>query len=407
MAQDRQALAMQYLQLLQSGVPASEAFKQVYPNGVPTQQQQAAAESKKKQGSALAATGGTISGLLAIKYGDKYLDSLGKVKTVTDAQSAAEAAQASQAANGTTAGVSGTETAGAGAAGVAAGSSLGGAAGAGTVGISNMALANAGAQGSGIAGGTTASTGATASGSGGLAAGAGAGLVGLGTLLAAKSAYNQYQGKEDNSTSGKAGRAQLAWSTGGISEIARALGIGGNLSTRDQARKNTQGLFNQAKDDDTAKNYIAGMREQYLSGPTDPSKPFAGKYQNFEEYKNAGLDPKDLTGVYGNIKTFGPEWAHLTQDQRESVTQGLIGANLYDSKKGEVVITDPEKAKQIYATIIKPVPVQQQAAGSPVAQTMTPAQSEAFKKKQLAQTGQFGNQLFQALNNQNQQRQAK
>jgi hypothetical protein len=76
MAASRQELAMQYLQLLQSGMPAAQAFKQTYPNGIPTAAQQQAIDAKKKQGSALAATGGTIAGLLGVKYLGKGIGSL-------------------------------------------------------------------------------------------------------------------------------------------------------------------------------------------------------------------------------------------------------------------------------------------------------------------------------------------
>jgi hypothetical protein len=364
-SEDRQAKALQYLQLLQSGVPAAEAFKQVYPNGIPTQQQQAEKDAKAKQSGQLVATAGTVGGLLAAKYG-------------------AAALEAGLASSGTAA--AGTSAAAGGATTAAAGS----AAGAGAASTAGTSAATTGAS-------TTGS--ASASGSLGLSGGAALGLTALGTYLAGKSAYDQYRGKEDNSNQGKAGRAQLAWTTGGISEIARALGIGGQPSTRDIAKKNTQSLF-KVSEDPTYRNYVAGMREQYLKGPADPSKPFAGKYANFEEYKNAGLDAKDLTGVYGNLKTFGPEWSKLSQDQRESVTQGLIGANLYDSKKGEVVINDALKAQEIYANIMKQQPAQRpQVAQQPApAQVQAPAISAALAKKQQAQNAEFQNQLLQQMN---------
>lgn len=49
--------------------------------------------------------------------------------------------------------------------------------------------------------------------------------IAAGTYLAGNAAYNQLQGKEDKSPAGYAGRAQLAVSTGGLSELAKAVGI--------------------------------------------------------------------------------------------------------------------------------------------------------------------------------------
>lgn len=111
-------------------------------------------------------------------------------------------------------------------------------------------------------------------------------------------------------------------------------------------------------DDPTWQNYVAGMRAQVNEGPKDPLKPFAGgKYATFEEYKKAGLQADDLTGVYGNLDAFKPDyaekagvpdWSKLTYDQQRYMTQKLIEADAYASKKGEVVIPDKEKARRIY-----------------------------------------------------------
>jgi len=134
------------------------------------------------------------------------------------------------------------------------------------------------------------------------------------------------------------------------------LGLGlqkllGRESTRDIAKKHTKSLLG-ASSDPTYQNYINAMRGQFNAPPPDPSKPFAGKYATWDAYKKAGLDANDLTGVYGNLKTFGPDWAKISEDQRKKITQELINADLYKSKKGEVEITDENKAKEIYKASI-------------------------------------------------------
>lgn len=177
---------------------------------------------------------------------------------------------------------------------------------------------------------------------GGLAA---LGGIAAGTYLGGREAFNLLQGKDDKSLQGRGGRVVLGMATGGLSELARPFLI--HESTRDVARKHTKELMGAAGDDQVAKDYVTGMRTQYDSAPVDPSKPFAGKYASWDEYKKNGLEANDLTGVYGNMKTFGPDWAKMSYDDRVKVTQALIDNDLYNSKKGEVEITDPNRAKQI------------------------------------------------------------
>lgn len=178
------------------------------------------------------------------------------------------------------------------------------------------------------------------------------GAIAGGTYLGGKSALNMLQGKEDNSLSGKGGRVVLGMATGGLSELARPFLM--HKSTRDIAKDHTKGLLGIGEDDARYQSYVNGMRDQYNSAPTDPSKPFAGKYANFEAYKQGGLEAGDLTGTYGNIKAYGPEWAGLTFDQQKAVTQLNINDGLYGSKQGEVILTNEQKAKENLAKVIKP-----------------------------------------------------
>jgi hypothetical protein len=143
-------------------------------------------------------------------------------------------------------------------------------------------------------------------------------------------------------------------------------------STRDVAKRRTQGLL-EASDDPTYQAYVRGMREQYNSAPKDPSKPFAGKYKNFEEYKKAGLEAADLTGVEGNIRVYGPEWAKATEEQRKAVTQKNIDKGIYDSHKGDVVIRNDDLAKQSWDEVMK-------NPGANTASIMIPKRSPGFDK---------------------------
>lgn len=136
--------------------------------------------------------------------------------------------------------------------------------------------------------------------------------------------------------------------------IGGAVGLGKGLfkheSTADVAKKHTSQLKQQGIDDETWQAYLGGMRGQHS---IDPRKPFGGgKYSSWDEYKAAGLDSSDLTGVYGNLKAFGPDWSKLTFDQQKAVTQKIIDAGLYHSKMGEVEISDESKARQLYKDTI-------------------------------------------------------
>lgn len=223
-----------------------------------------------------------------------------------------------------------------------------------------------------------AGVGAEAAGAGAGTAGAGSGFIGYGplagiaagTYLAGKAAYDQLMDKQDNSAQGKFGRGQLAWSTGGLSEVARAFGLNlGHKSTKQVQQEHTKQLADTAPEDTAWLNYLGGMRNQEVNKET----PFAGKYKTFDEYKEAGLQADDLTGVYGNLKTFGPEWAKLNFNQQKQVTQGLIDAGLYNSKKGEVVITDEDKAHEI----------KNQVLGVPKPTTTADAFTQGMKKQSL------------------------
>lgn len=179
-------------------------------------------------------------------------------------------------------------------------------------------------------------------------------------------AYTAYQGiKEGNPIESGLGGLGIA---GGISQLgyaipgwgwAAAIGVpiiaslfSHHESTRDVAKKHTKSLMGMGGDDPQWQEYVNAVRAPYNGPPPDKSHPFFGKYANFNEYKAAGLDANDLSGVYGNLKTFGPDWAKYSQDQRRAVTQGIIDAGLYDSKKGEVIITNEDEAKKIRDNIM-------------------------------------------------------
>lgn len=203
--------------------------------------------------------------------------------------------------------------------------------------------------------------------------GIGNGLMSIGAPLAvagigAYTAKKGYDGWNAGQGKGFMGGLKAGWKESGPLKfvpvlgqaplIAGALGgVFGHKSTRDIQGEHTSGLLGIGKDDQNWQGYVEGMRAQHNDAPPDPSKPFAGKYANWDEYVKGGLEASNLTGVYGNLDTFGPDWAKYSQAQREAVTQGIIDKGLYSSKSGEVVITDPGAALAVRDQIIGGAPV--------------------------------------------------
>jgi len=168
----------------------------------------------------------------------------------------------------------------------------------------------------------------------GLGLGAAAPLVGLGPV----------------GWGGLAGMAALgALGGGGLTSIL------GHKTTRERQQDTTERLLEQAGNDPVAQSYVQGMREQFKSAPPDPSKPFAGgKYGSWDEYKKAGLEASDLTGVEGNIDTYTPqEWARLNFEQQKAITQANIDSGLYYSEDGGVKISDKKKAQENKDAVLK------------------------------------------------------
>lgn len=269
------------------------------------------------------------------------------------------------------------------------------------------------AVGTAANGGTLMSTGAIvpvaegapmASGGASAAAGAGAeaagafdlaGIGGAGNVIlpavGALGAYDLYKNqmktgnKKRGAVQGAASGAAMGSYFGPYGAVAG--GVAGGIygatsheSTRDASKRKTQSLLKKNPQDAQYQNFVAGMRQQYDSAPPDPSKPFAGKYATFDEYKKAGLEAGDLTGVRGNLQ-LGSDYTNLNFDQQKAVTQKIIDAGLYNSKKGEVEISDQARAKQILAEVAangyKPSQPKQivdnGAVGRPVSGSPTPS----------------------------------
>lgn len=164
--------------------------------------------------------------------------------------------------------------------------------------------------------------------------------VAAGTYLAGKSAYDLIKGKEeDKSAQGKFGRGQLAFTTMGLSEVARALGLGGQKSTKQ--------IQQERRDELIGKN-ITGY-ESYLSTAGTPQGGTAPTDQGFEASRDEKLlTPEQIWGSEAMFETYGNDWlGKLNETQRRDISSRLIQDGLIQEKKGGIYITDEAKAKQI------------------------------------------------------------
>lgn len=353
-----------YFNLLQQGVPQKDAFKQAFPNGIPSRTQILKDQANQQQKQGYGQLGGLLSGVLAAKGVTNALSNGGNpfgaatTKTLsgltgnstTPATTATSTADASTV--GAPTGVTASRVPGVSDAASQAADSGSWWTTAPEAGSASQIASGAGA----LYGGYNAVNDWQHGGSGrtGLTeGGAGVGNMVAGPIGAGVGAL--YGNVVGYGLQGHGWKNHLALaSTNPMLEVARDLGFSPiHETTRQYESANTSNLLKEGTDNQPWQDYVKGMRGQYNTAPADPSKPFDnGKYSNWDEYQKAGLDAKDLTGVYGNLNTFGPDWAGYSQDQRQKITQGLIDNNLYNSQHGDVQVTDPTKAKEIRDQIL-------------------------------------------------------
>jgi len=169
----------------------------------------------------------------------------------------------------------------------------------------------------------------------------------------AKKAFSKEVGKIDSVVDPIMGRKDVQqWTNPLLYHAARLMGE----STRGTAKRHSAQLMEQSEDPGY-QAYVSAMRQQHQGAPPDPSNPFGdtkgNKYATWADYEKGGLDAANLTGVMGNIETFGPDWTKLNFEQQQAITQALIDASQYESKKGEVLIRDQNKAREIYDGVSK------------------------------------------------------
>lgn len=89
-------------------------------------------------------------------------------------------------------------------------------------------------------------------------------------------------------------------------------------------------------------NHPVGDTSIYQDGPRK------GQKWNFENaLEDAKADPSHFRLVYGNYDTFGNDWSSYAPDQQDAIVSRLANEGLYSSSKGDILIKNKERARQI------------------------------------------------------------
>ncbi len=226
---------------------------------------------------------------------------------------------------------------GAGSAGLA-----GSAAGETSIAAQAAAAAHA-AEAAGTAGASGAGEGAVVAGATPFAPIAGA-LAGA--ALIGKGGYDFATGQKTDGPIGTGSRAQLALTTGGLSEVGRLLGLDGMFggeSTKDDEAQRWGGVG-------SIKGADAAYKLQHPDGDTSiySDGPRKGQKWTFEgALEDAKKNPGLFNDALGNYQTFGNDWDSYGHDKQTAISQALIDNNLYNSDHGDTLVKDQDAAKKI------------------------------------------------------------
>lgn len=361
---DIQAEVQHYQQLLAQGVQARDAYSQAFPNGLPTAQQVQEAQGSQQQTNAISQIGGLLAGALGVKAASNWMDGkpvLGsKITNALSGGSSVDPSLTPEVADPAYD------------AAIKAGGYLGD-----TSGTGGGAAADAASGGGGAAEDAGASTLGTAAGY--------AGLAGMAYTLG-NNAYNNDGGKQILQGGGKS-KDYLDVGldsnpvTGWINPIGNALGLGsvgdaifGDQPTTQQRQQNDDSALMNDPNQTAYQSYLKAQQPNGgvngSGGPNnlgalDPSvaadfvgQNSQGQWVNnkFAQSRNeADLTPKDVEGADANFSLLGNSYLqNASQAQREEYQQALLDKGLWDEHQGQLSITDPTQAQQIWSSIITP-----------------------------------------------------
>jgi hypothetical protein len=204
----------------------------------------------------------------------------------------------------------------------------------------------------------------------------------LGAALLGKGAKDLTSGDSGDPIS----RAQLGFTTGGLSEVARLAGIFGGKSTKDYQNERVGNLESQGNVG--AANFLREARGiADKNNDTWQEGPFKGQKWSFDKATQlAKQDPTAFIGVLGNFEAFGDKWLGVAPEKQKQVVSQLLNEGLYTSDKGDVLIKDKNRANEIFSQVSQSPSSSFTAPTSPVVQPSTsPSPSGIVLKNGLSQ----------------------
>ncbi len=137
--------------------------------------------------------------------------------------------------------------------------------------------------------------------------------------------------------------AILGGAIGGVAGLAES--FFDNPSTKEIEKKRWGNLADSGITDAQSAflaNHPVGDTSIYQDGPRK------GQKWNFENaLEDAKADPSHFRLVYGNYDTFGNDWSSYAPDQQDAIVSRLAHEGLYSSSKGDILIKNKERARQI------------------------------------------------------------
>jgi len=186
-----------------------------------------------------------------------------------------------------------------------------------------------------------------------------------GAALGTYGVYNasKMQNKRQGAMSGALSGATAGMSLGGPVGAGIGAVVGGlsGLAAHETTKHRTQRRFSdlgQSTGDAAFQQLVAQGAKESLDGKDT--------WDIGDDKSKAPIDL--MTRSYGVLKTFGPEWSKYTPEQRAKITKALVDNDLLNSKQGDYLIDNPEKAKQIAQQAISGAPAPIVAPAQPAAQ---------------------------------------
>ena len=156
----------------------------------------------------------------------------------------------------------------------------------------------------------------------GLGAGGQAGVV-AGAALLGKGVKDLYTGKKTKGWEGWGGRAQLAVTTGGLSEVGRLFGLGRKPTSKGNDEKRWRALEKQGVTVPWADTKVGGNQ-------VDPNS----KFQKSRNVKD--LTGRDIWGYSAFAENLGNDWGRTSEANREAIANKALQLGKVREGKGTV-----------------------------------------------------------------------